>query len=120
MSGATSARWWRRSRASPAPSRWRCGASSPTACCSTSPPRSTSSRSPPRASGRPRGPCPPRSPGTARQDDRCHDPHGSDHPVLDRLARFLDRRRRLVLLASILVVFAAGAYGGKVVTLLDV
>src|SRR4051794_17478315 len=40
--------------------------------------------------------------------------------MLDRLARFLDRRRRLVLVAFALLVVLAGAYGGKVVTLLDV
>src|SRR4051812_25789227 len=40
--------------------------------------------------------------------------------MLDRLARFLDRRRRPVLIAAVAVVFAAGAYGGQVVRLLDV
>jgi uncharacterized membrane protein YdfJ with MMPL/SSD domain len=39
--------------------------------------------------------------------------------VLDWLARLLDRRRRLVLLASVVLVFAAGAFGGPVVGLLD-
>jgi uncharacterized membrane protein YdfJ with MMPL/SSD domain len=39
---------------------------------------------------------------------------------MDRLARFLDRRRRLVLVAFAVLVVLAGAYGGKVVTLLDV
>jgi uncharacterized membrane protein YdfJ with MMPL/SSD domain len=40
--------------------------------------------------------------------------------MLDRLARFLDRRRRPVLILFAVLVFVAGAYGGKVVTLLDV
>jgi putative drug exporter of the RND superfamily len=40
--------------------------------------------------------------------------------MLERLARFIDRRRRAVLVASVLVVFAAGAFGGPVVGLLDV
>src|SRR4051812_35406827 len=40
--------------------------------------------------------------------------------MLDRLARFLDRRRRPVLIAFAVLVVLAGAYGGKVVTLLDV
>jgi uncharacterized membrane protein YdfJ with MMPL/SSD domain len=39
--------------------------------------------------------------------------------VLDRLARLLDRRRRVVLVASVVVVFAAGAFGGPVVGLLE-
>jgi RND superfamily putative drug exporter len=40
--------------------------------------------------------------------------------VLERLARLIDRRRRAVLVVSVLVVFAAGAFGGPVVGLLDV
>src|ERR1051325_4185199 len=40
--------------------------------------------------------------------------------MLARLARFLDRRRRPVLILFAVLVVAAGAYGGKVVTLLDV
>ena len=40
--------------------------------------------------------------------------------MLDRLARLLDRRRRLVLFASVVLVFAAGAFGGPVVGLLEV
>jgi len=40
--------------------------------------------------------------------------------MLDRLARFLDRRRRPVLILFAVLVVAAGAYGGKVVSLLDV
>jgi hypothetical protein len=39
--------------------------------------------------------------------------------MLDRLARGLDRRRRAVLIASVVLVFAAGAFGGPVVGLLD-
>ena len=39
--------------------------------------------------------------------------------MLDALAGFLDRRRRLVLAVSVVVVFAAGAFGGPVVGLLD-
>ena len=39
--------------------------------------------------------------------------------MLDALARVLDRRRRAVLVASVVVVFAAGAFGGPVVGLLD-
>jgi RND superfamily putative drug exporter len=39
--------------------------------------------------------------------------------VLERLARLADRRRRAVLVASVLVVFAAGAYGGPVAGLLS-
>ena len=39
--------------------------------------------------------------------------------MLDRLARLLDRRRRLVLFASVVLVFGAGAFGGPVVGLLD-
>jgi RND superfamily putative drug exporter len=39
--------------------------------------------------------------------------------VLDRLARLTDRRRRAVLVLSVLVVFGAGAYGGPVAGLLD-
>ena len=40
--------------------------------------------------------------------------------MLERLARLIDRRRRAVLLVAVLGVFAAGAYGGPVVGLLDV
>ena len=40
--------------------------------------------------------------------------------MLERLARLIDRRRRAVLVASVIVVFAAGAFGGPVVGLLDV
>jgi uncharacterized membrane protein YdfJ with MMPL/SSD domain len=40
--------------------------------------------------------------------------------MLDRLARFLVRRRRPVLFASVVLVFAAGAYGGPVAGLLGV
>ena len=40
--------------------------------------------------------------------------------MLDRLARFLHRRRRPVLILFAVLVVAAGAYGGKVVSLLDV
>jgi RND superfamily putative drug exporter len=40
--------------------------------------------------------------------------------MLERLARLIDRRRRAVLFVSVLVVFAAGAFGGPVVGLLDV
>src|SRR5436190_10472734 len=40
--------------------------------------------------------------------------------MLDRLARFLDRRRRPVLIGFAVLVVLAGAYGGKVVSLLDV
>jgi uncharacterized membrane protein YdfJ with MMPL/SSD domain len=40
--------------------------------------------------------------------------------MLERLARFIDRRRRAVLFVSVVVVFAAGAFGGPVVGLLDV
>jgi RND superfamily putative drug exporter len=39
--------------------------------------------------------------------------------VLDRLARFTDRRRRAVLVTSVVLLFAAGAYGGPVAGLLD-
>src|ERR671933_259458 len=40
--------------------------------------------------------------------------------MLARLARVLDRRRRPVLIAFAVLVVLAGAYGGKVVSLLDV
>ena len=39
--------------------------------------------------------------------------------MLDGLARFLHRRRRPVLVAAVALVFAAGAFGGPVVGLLD-
>jgi uncharacterized membrane protein YdfJ with MMPL/SSD domain len=38
---------------------------------------------------------------------------------MEALARFIDRRRRLVLAATVVLVFLAGAYGGPVVGLLD-
>ena len=39
--------------------------------------------------------------------------------MLDRLARAIDRRRRVVLVGAVLLVFAAGAFGGPVVGLLE-
>jgi hypothetical protein len=39
--------------------------------------------------------------------------------LLRALARLVDRRRRAVLVASAVVLFAAGAYGGPVAGLLD-
>src|SRR5688500_3349943 len=39
--------------------------------------------------------------------------------MLDALARFLDRRRRPVLVAAVVLVFGGAAFGGPIVGLLD-